>query len=65
MNIPKPEEEYGESFSAFFTRTSVKTDQTRQKTLGYNSLATLLLSCLHQPECAPLCSEVYGALVHR
>jgi hypothetical protein len=39
------------SYSAFFTRTSYRTNQTNsQKTLCSNSLATLLLSCLHQLE---------------
>ncbi len=64
MDISNQEKQQGESFLAFFTRTSFRTDQTRQKTLCFNSLATLFLSCLHQPECVPytLCAEVYGAL---
>ncbi len=38
------EKQKGESFSAFFTRISFRCS---------NSLATLLLSDLHQPECVP------------
>ncbi len=53
MGIPKQEEQYGESFSAFFTRTSFRNKQTRQKALCPKSLASLLLSHQHQPECVP------------
>jgi hypothetical protein len=37
-----------------FPRTSFRTYQTRQNSLCSNSLATLLLSHLHQPECGIL-----------
>jgi hypothetical protein len=53
MDIPNQGKQKGESFSAFITRISLKTNQTRQKTLRTNSLATLFLSYLHQPECVP------------
>ncbi len=62
MDISNQEKQKGESFSAFFTRTSFRSDQTRQKTLCFNSLATLFLSCLHQPECVPyttVCRSVW------
>jgi hypothetical protein len=59
MDISNQEKQQGESFSAFFTRTSVRTDQTRQNTLCFNSLATLFLSYLHQTEvCGALCSQI-------
>jgi hypothetical protein len=58
MDIPIQEKQYGESFSALFTRTSFRTNSTRQKTLGTNSLATLLLSGQHQPDCV-LYTSVY------
>ncbi len=51
--MPNQEKQEGESFSAFFTRTSFRTNQTWQMTLCTNPLATLLLSYLHQPECVP------------
>ncbi len=44
MDISNQEKQYGESFSDFFARTSFRTNQTRQKALLSNSLATLLLS---------------------
>jgi hypothetical protein len=50
MDIPNQEKQQGEQFSAFFTRTSFRTNQTKQKTLCSDPLATLLLSYLHQPE---------------
>ncbi len=53
MDIPNQEKQYGESFSALFTRTSFRTNSTRQKTLCFNSLATLFLSGQHQPESVP------------
>ncbi len=53
MGIHKQEEQYGESFSAFFTRTSFRANQTKQKGLCPKSLASLLLSHQHQPECVP------------
>ncbi len=58
MDIPNQEKQHGGSFSALFTRTSFRTNQTRQKTLCSNSLATLLLSDQHQPECV-LYTSVY------
>ncbi len=61
MDISNQEKQQGESLSAFFTRTSFRTDQTRQKTLCFYSLATLLLSCLHQPECVPY-TTVWGSV---
>jgi hypothetical protein len=62
MDISNQEKQQGESFSDFFTRTSFRNDQSRQKTLCFNSLATLLFSCLHQPECVPyttVCRSVW------
>jgi hypothetical protein len=56
MDIPNQGKQYGESFSALFTRTSLRINSTRQKTLCSNSLATLLLSDQHQPECVPYTS---------
>ncbi len=63
MDIPNQEKQYGESFSALLTRTSFRTNQTRQKTLCYNSLATILFSEQHQPECVPYTS-VYCKVWH-
>jgi hypothetical protein len=48
MDIPNQEKPYGESFSALFTRTSFRTNSTKQKTLCSNSLATIFLSGQHQ-----------------
>ncbi len=62
MDIPNQEEQYGESFSVFFTRTSFRTDQIRHKALCSDSLASLLLSHQHQPECVPyttVCRSVW------
>jgi hypothetical protein len=64
MGIHKQEEQYGESFSAFFTRTSFRTNQTKQKALCTKSLASLLLSQQHQPECVPY-TTVYSARICR
>ncbi len=60
MDISKQEEEYWESFLAFFTRTSLRTIQTRQKASCSKSLASLLLSPQHQPECVPYTSVYRG-----
>ncbi len=62
MDISNQEKQQGESFSAFFTRTSFRTNHTRQKTLCFSSLATLFLSCLHQPECVPYTTVCKGIL---
>ena len=56
MAIPNQEKQQRKSFSALFTRNSFRTNQTRQQTLCSNSLATLLLSDQHQPECVPYAS---------
>jgi hypothetical protein len=50
MDITNQEKQYEESLSAFFTRTSFRTNQNRQKALCSKSLASLLFSHLHQPE---------------
>jgi hypothetical protein len=63
MDISNQEKQQGESFSAFFTRTSFRTNQTSQKTLCFNSLATLFLSCLHQPECVPYTARTCTAIL--
>jgi hypothetical protein len=63
MDIPNQEKQLGGSFSALFTRTSFRTNQTKQKALCTNSLATLLFFDLHQPECVPYTS-VYCEVWH-
>jgi hypothetical protein len=59
MDIPNQEKQYRESFSALFTRTSFRINQTRQKALCSNSLVTLLLSDMYQPECVLYTSVYY------
>jgi hypothetical protein len=61
MDIPKQEEEYGESFSAFFQKTSFKTNQTRQKASCSKPLASFSLTSISQKVSrTQLCTEMYG-----
>jgi hypothetical protein len=55
MDIPNHEKQYGKSFSAFFTRTSFRTNKTRQKALLYFSLIGISQTLF----CTKLCTEVY------
>jgi hypothetical protein len=61
MDIPNQEEQYWESFSAFFTRASFRTDQTRQTALCSDSQTTRMCP-VHN--CGALCPQINNSKLH-